>query len=155
MATRVCSAVEYLWLVKGTATQQIDGKTGTICDAGWRSHKQGLGPPPAPGAHFSPAPRTRPVMVGLPHAQKQRAGLGQPPGQTPWGSGGGGYSCCGCSITVPRSFSRHQAHGKVLHGPHPDARGLGVRVSVHVQLGRPLLKSMVSNLLISSRGRWV
>ena len=44
-------------------------------------------PPPAPGAHFSTALRTRSVTVWLPHAQKQRAGLGQPPGQTPWGSG--------------------------------------------------------------------
>ena len=35
--------------------------------------------------------------------------------------GGSGYSSGGCSITVPRSFS---PHGKVLHGPHTDARGL-------------------------------
>ena len=59
--------------------------------------------------------------------------------------GGSGYSSGGCSITVPRSFS---PHGKVLHGPHTDARGFGGEGQLHVQLGRPLLKSMVSNLLL-------
>ena len=48
MATRVCSAVEYIWLVKGTATQQIDGKPERlVTQVGGRINRR-WEPPPDP-----------------------------------------------------------------------------------------------------------
>ena len=151
MATRVCSAAEYIWLVKGTATQQIDGKPERLCDAGWRSHKQALGPPPrsyGPFLHCSEDPFRHGVATSRPEAARWTRPASWANSMGQWLlHGGGGYTSGGCSITVPRAFSRH-GHGKVLHGPHTEARGLGDEGQLHVQLGRPLLKSIVSNLLI-------